>query len=82
MNNNNIIFSKKKINLILPILLVSALILGPLVKGNDVFATLDCCSFKQTSPNAANTGGGSNKQTKVQPQQHHHHQRQGLCKSL
>ena len=60
MNNNNIIFSKKKINLMLPILLVSALILGPLATGNDVFATLDCCSFKQTAPNAANTGGGSN----------------------
>ena len=60
MNNNNIIFSKKKINLMLPILLVSALILGPLATGNDVFATLDCCAFKQTQPNAANTGGGSN----------------------
>ena len=60
MNNNNIIFSKKKINLMLPILLVSALILGPLATGNDVFATLDCCSFKQTHPNATNTGGGSN----------------------
>jgi hypothetical protein len=37
----------------LPILLVSALILGPLAMGNDVFATL-------TPPNAPNTGGGSN----------------------
>jgi len=60
MNNNNIVFSKKKIYLILPIILASAVVLGSIAMGNDVFATLDCCSFKQTSPNAANTGGGSN----------------------
>ena len=76
MNNNNIIFSKKKINLMLPILLVSALILGPFITGNDVFATLDCCAFKQTQPNAANTGEALQiQQTKVQLQQQHHQQR-------
>ena len=60
MNNNNIVFSKKKIYLILPIILASAVVLGSIAMGNDVFATLDCCSFKQTPPNAPNTGGGSN----------------------
>jgi hypothetical protein len=39
MNNNIIISFKKKINLILPILLASALILGPIALVSDVFAT-------------------------------------------
>ena len=47
MNNNSIVISKK-INILLSVFIASALILGPLAMGSDVFAKV--VKIQQTKP--------------------------------